>query len=488
MKKINSWFLRSILLLATYNGFTQSREEIIEQKIDSLFTQYTHETPGVSVAVIDNGKTIFKKGYGSANLEYSIPIAAQTVFLVGSVSKQFTAFSIYLLQHQGKLSLDDDIRKYIPELPNFEKPITIRHLCYHTSGLKEQLALLSFSGWRMDEYISNEQILKVVNRQKELTFDPGSKFQYSNTNYTLLAEIVERVSGERFSSFTKKNIFEPLGMNNSQFYDDHEKLIKNRAYSYDYEDGFYEKEILNNVYLGPTGLYTTVEDLSKWSNNFYTPKVGDELLLKKFNKPATLDNGKPALLSEELNIQHAKGQFLRNYRGVNTYIHTGSDAAFKAFFGRFPEKKLTVIVLSNDMFLEAYPIGIQIAEFYLEEEMLPKQQTTNSPTNTDNDSTVFTNKELSNYVGDYYSAELLTNYKLLTKEGKLVMSHLRLNDIRLDQTGQSKFSGVNYYPFTLEFIKDEKGLVIGFNITDFRGETLPFKKCKNYRHLCIDEK
>ena len=162
MKKINSWILRSILLLATYNGFTQSREEIIEQKIDSLFTQYTHETPGVSIAVIDNGKTIFKKGYGSANLEYSIPIATQTVFLVGSVSKQFTAFSIYLLQHQGKLSLDDDVRKYIPELPDFEKPITIKHLCYHTSGLKEQLALLSFSGWRMDEYISNEQILKVV--------------------------------------------------------------------------------------------------------------------------------------------------------------------------------------------------------------------------------------------------------------------------------------------------------------------------------------
>lgn len=466
-------------------SYAQSPEEAIERRVDSLFAKYNSDTPGVTVAVVKGGEIIFRKGYGMANLEYDIPVSPQTVFLVGSVSKQFTAFSIYLLAHQGKLSLDDDIRTYLPELPDFGKSITIKHLCYHTSGLKEQLALLSFSGWRMDEYISNEQILEIISRQRHLNFEPGSKFQYSNTNYTLLAEIVERVSGERFSSFVRRNIFKPLEMTNSQFYDDNERLIKNRAYSYDYEDGAYKKEKLNNVYVGSTGLYTTVEDLAKWSDNFYHPKAGDTTLIRKFNKPATLDNGKPALLSKELFVQHAKGQFFRNYRGVNTYIHTGGDAAFKAFFGRFPEKELSIIALSNDGSFVAYPMGMQIAEFYLKDELLPEQPTEDIPKSTEDDFDMATSKELTGYVGKYYSTELLTGYELILKDNKLVMTHIRLKDMVLTQTGESKFSGVNYYSFTLEFTKNRSNQVTGFTVIDFRGEIISFELCKHDAQGCL---
>ncbi|GAA0893447.1 hypothetical protein GCM10009122_31260 [Fulvivirga kasyanovii] len=484
---IRSTFTVFFLTVLSTTSYGQLSGKFIEQKTDSLFAGYTTGTPGVAVAVVHEGKMVFKKGYGSANLEYDIPVTPETVFLVGSVSKQFTAFSIYLLEHQGKLSLNDDVRKYIPELSKFAKPVTIKHLCYHTSGLKEQLALLGFSGWRMDEYISNEQILSIVSRQTDLNFEPGSKFKYSNTNYTLLAEIVERVSGESFSSFTKKNIFEPLGMDNSQFYDDNERLIKGRAYSYDHEDSTYKKEKLNNVYVGSTGLYTTVEDLSKWSDNFYDPKVGDELLIRKFNQLATLDDGSPALLVEEPKVQHAKGQFFRNYRGIDTYIHTGGDAAFKAFFGRFPDERLTVIVLSNDIRFVPYSNGIKIAEFCLEDKMHPEQKEEDVPVNVDNAEYESDKSQLFRYSGSFYSEELLTRYTLRVKEGNLVMSHVRLNDMKLEQKGKSTFSGVNYYPFTVDFIEDDHGNVSGLNIIDFRGEIISFEKCYEYSQACVEK-
>ncbi len=467
----------SILLFFFNFGFTQSGLTP-EQRIDSIFSMYTLETPGVAISVVKNGKIIFKKGYGLANLEYDIPITPKTIFLVASISKQFTAYSIYLLEKQNKLSLDDDIRKYIPEVPNFGKTITIKHLLYHTSGLKEELALLSFAGWRMDEVITTEQILKLLSHQTELNFTPGSEFRYSNTGYTLLAEIVKRVSGMSFATFTKENIFIPLGMNNTHFYDDFEKLIKNRAYSYDYENNVYKKENLSDISIGGTGLYSNVEDLALWANNFENPIVGDKNLIKKFNKPATFDNGEEitAWVVDNEPINHAKGQFIRNYRGVDTYIHTGSQAAFNAYLGRFPDKGFTVITLSNDMSYASYLTSMKIAEFYLENEMTDKKVASNSSEEANDLKEEKFNTNLSEFEGKYYSEELSTNYILKIEEGNIVMTHSRLSDMVLNQIGASKFSGTNYYSFQLEFIKGEDQKVIGYNIIDFRGEKIRFVK------------
>jgi len=169
---------------------------------------------------------LYKKGYGIANLEYGIPISPSTVFHIASVSKQFTVFAILLLEKEGKLSIDDDIRKYIPEVPDFGKKITLRHLASHTSGLRDQWDLLVMAGWRIDDVITKAHIMKMVSRQKALNFNPGEEYLYCNTGFTLLAEVVSRISGRTFAEFTKSNIFEPLLMSSTLFYDDHEKIVK----------------------------------------------------------------------------------------------------------------------------------------------------------------------------------------------------------------------------------------------------------------------
>ncbi|MGK0448825.1 MAG: CubicO group peptidase (beta-lactamase class C family), partial [Polaribacter sp.] len=265
--------LSFLLLLLTPVSIIQAQIEKHKQ-VDELFTVWdTDNTPGAAVAIVKNGVIIYKKGYGSANLEYDIPITPSTIFHIASVSKQFTVFSILLLEKQGKLSLDDDIRKYIPEVPDFGKTITLRHLASHTSGLRDQWNLMGMAGWRPDDVITKEHILKLVTNQKELNFEPGEEYTYCNTGFTLLAEVVARVSGESFAEYTEANIFQPLQMNNTLFYDDHEKIVKNRAYSYYSDDTGFKKSVLSYANVGATSLFTTVEDLSLWAMNFNSQKI-----------------------------------------------------------------------------------------------------------------------------------------------------------------------------------------------------------------------
>jgi len=209
------------------------------------------------------------------------------------------------------------VRKYIPELPQYTKPIKIKHLLAHTSGLKDQWALLTLAGWEMEDIITTEQIIKLVSRQKELNFETGAQFGYSNTGYTLLAEIVSRVSGESFSAFTKKHIFIPLGMSNTLFNDDYHQVIKNREHSYELAEGKFEERRLNYTTVGATSLLTTVEDLALWINNFENPVVGDKQLVEAFNKISKHDNGQPVIWSARPNdtIYHAKGQLHWSIKG-----------------------------------------------------------------------------------------------------------------------------------------------------------------------------
>jgi len=472
--KLTKWI---ILLLLTCNGIAQSQDESIERKIDSLFQKYNAETAGVAVGVVINGKLAFEKGYGMANLEYDIPITPKTVFHVASVSKQFTAFSIYLLESQSEISFDDDIRKYIPEIPDFGKTIKIKHLLYHTSGLRDQWGILALAGWRMDDVITTEQILNLVSQQKDLNFETGSDFSYSNTGYTLLAEIVKRVSGQSFSKFTQKNIFKPLGMENTQFYDNYEKIVKNRAYSYELENGVFEKRKLNYSNVGPTSLFTTVEDLSKWAVNFENPRVGDASLIDTFNDLAKLDNGEPAILTV-LNgetIYHAKGQFFRNYRGLPLYNHTGGDAGFRSYLVRFPENKLSIILLSNESDFDRLGNGLAIAEFYLKDKLQPIGTKKNQSLKDEPIEQFKSN--LSDFVGEYYSQELATKYQLKIKGSKLVMTHRRLSDIELYRIGENKFSGVNYFPFTMEFL-NTNNKVSELKISNFGAKNVKFERIK----------
>ena len=469
--------LSTLLMTLVLSPLGQARS--IESELDVLFAGYTDQTPGVAVAIIENGEVIFSKGYGLANLEYDIPITSRTVFNVGSVSKQFTAFSVYLLAERGKLSLKDDIRLYLPEMPDYGKPISIEHLLFHTSGLKEPLALLSFAGWRMDDYISMQHVLSLISRQTSLNFPSGSEFRYSNANYVLLAEIVERVSGQTFNHFTRDNIFKPLGMIHSQFFDDNEKLIPQRAYSYDFEENEYKKERLNAAYYGSTALYTTVDDLVKWHSNFRSPKVGTRALLDKFNAPATLDDGSPAFLDAELNIQHAKGQFRRNYRGLETFIHTGGDAYFRSFSGRFPDEDLSIILLSNSPHFVAFPMGIKVLETYAGDRLTPAIPATSNPPPSNQDAPAVRQSDFRKFEGRYVSDELRSSFDFIQQQGQLILRHNRLADIQLTASPEpTEFSGRNYYPFTARFRKNTDGQVIELEIVDFRGEQLLFEKVK----------
>ena len=334
-----------------------------EKQVDQLFTTWNRiDSPGAAVAVEKDGKVIYKKGFGSAELEYDIPITPGTVFHIASVSKQFTCFSILLLEKQGKLSIYDDIRKYIPEVPDLGKVITLNHLMHHTSGLRDQWDLLAMAGWRLDDIITKDQILRIVSRQKELNFNPGDEYLYCNTGFTLLAEVVARVSGQTFPEFTRTHIFEPLKMRSTQFYDNCEKIVKNRAYSFYADSTGFKKSILSYSNAGATSLFTTAEDLCLWSRNFENPVVGDKEIINRMNLRGVLNKGDT--------ITYAMGQDIGKYKGLKIISHGGADAGYRSFLVRFPDQRFSVNVLSNLATFDPGGMSFQIADIYLKDKLV----------------------------------------------------------------------------------------------------------------------
>lgn len=338
----------------------ESKGTTPEKQIDQLFSRYNSQTPGASVAVARDGKIIFQKGYGSAALEYDIPITPTTVFHIASVSKQFTAFAILMLENDGKLSVNDDVRKYIPEVPDFGKVITLKQLIHHTSGLRDQWELLGMAGWRLDDIITTKQILNLVSRQKELNFTPGDEMVYCNTGYTLLAEVVARVSGMSFAAFTRTRIFEPLKMNQTLFYDDCEKLVKNRAYSFYQDSSGYKKSILSYSTVGATSLFTTSADLCRWAMNFEKPLVG-QAFIDKMAERGVLNNGDT--------LGYAMGQGIHIYKGLRIFEHGGADAGYRSNLLRVPDQHFSVNVLSNFASFNPGDMASKIMQLYLADKL-----------------------------------------------------------------------------------------------------------------------
>jgi len=224
------------------------------KQVDAIFQPWNTSGPGAAVSVIDKGRLIFEKGYGLADLEYDIPIKPDTIFHVASVSKQFTAMALVLLEQDGKLSIDDDVHKYLPELPDYGHPIKIRNLLQHTSGIRDQWQTLGLAGWSLEDVITQDQILRLLFRQRELNFVPGTEHLYSNGGYTLAAEIVARVSHQPFPQFCADRIFKPLGMTHTHFHQGLHQIVRNRAYSYSGAQGAYEASPLNYANVGATSL------------------------------------------------------------------------------------------------------------------------------------------------------------------------------------------------------------------------------------------
>jgi CubicO group peptidase (beta-lactamase class C family) len=375
------------------------------QKIDALFAQWSKpDTPGCALNVVKDGATIYQHNYGLADVEHSVPITGSTVFHVGSVSKQFTAFAIYLLAKEGRLSLDDDIRKYLPELHDFGKPITIRHLLHHTSGLRDQWQLLNLSSWRPDDVITQQDVLQMIWRQRELNFAPGERFMYSNTGYTLLGVIIERVSGMSLRQFTDERIFKPLGMEHTHFHEHYGDLVPNRAYSYDrLPDGGYTYVALSYSTVGPSSLFTTAEDLARWDENFYSGRIGGKDLLAQMQQQGRLNSGKE--------IDYASGLEIGQYRGLETVYHNGGDAGFRAEILRLPEAHFSVITLCN---ATDTPLpSRQISGILLTSRMQPV------PSNAEPTQIKIDPALLNAYIGDYEFPGLVLR---ITREGDQLMA------------------------------------------------------------------
>jgi CubicO group peptidase (beta-lactamase class C family) len=319
----------------------QTLPDSVIKKIDSFFSRWNNpNSPGCAIGIIRNDSLIYAKGYGMANLEYGIPISPETIFHMASVSKQFTAYCIVLLAKQGRINLDDDIHKYLPWVPDFKETITVRQLLNHTSGIRDQWQLLAIAGTRLDDVITQDQIVKILSKQQALNSKPGERYNYSNSGFTMLSEIVKSVSGKTLRQFSDSAIFKPLGMNNTHVHDDYTEIVKNRAYSYQRKSGSqFSNSVLSYSNSGATSLFTNINDLSKWVMNFYNPVVGDAKLIEQLTEKGKLNNDK------ELN--YALGIIVNQYKGWKQYTHNGSDAGFRTYLSVFPELKTGVIVFSN---------------------------------------------------------------------------------------------------------------------------------------------
>ena len=310
------------------------------QAIDAVFADYDKPaSPGCMLGVVADGAFVYTRGYGRANLEHDVAFTPQTVFDIGSTSKQFLATAVLLLAGDGMLSLDDDIRKYLPEVPDYGQPITIRHLLTHTSGLRDYIALLTLAGWQMEDVTSPAQALDLVSRQRGLDFQPGTEFAYSNTGFFLPSLIVERVSGKGLAAFAAERIFRPAGMHATRYMDDHAAVVPGRATGYEPAGSGFRVALSNWEQLGDGAVQTSIADLLKWDANFYAPTVGGLPLVQALQTPGRLANGTP--------IEYALGLFVGAYRGLPTVRHGGSWAGYRAELLRFPSEKTSVMVLCN---------------------------------------------------------------------------------------------------------------------------------------------
>jgi CubicO group peptidase (beta-lactamase class C family) len=312
----------------------------LEGRVDAVMAGWAKpDSPGCAVGVLRDGTLAVAKGYGQADLERGVPIGPASVFDIASTSKKFTAAVIALLAQEGKLSLDDDVRRFLPELPRYEAPITIRHLLHHTSGLRDYTDVMALEGWQMEDWTTSEQALATIVRQKELNFRPGAQHLYSNTGFFLLSVIAERAGGKPFPDLARRLIFEPLGMTSTHFHADHRLLVKDRAIGYAPRDGGWALSMSDWEQTGDGSVLTTVEDLARWVRNFDDPKVGGKALIDELQRKGKLTSG------EE--IDYAEGLRHAPYRGLVTVGHSGSWAGYRSNLLRFPSEKTAVIVLCN---------------------------------------------------------------------------------------------------------------------------------------------
>ena len=420
MPRIIAASLSVLLLAAAPSLAAETVGPSVGERVDAVFADYNRsDSPGCAVGVYRNGEILETRGYGMAALEQRVAIGSLTVFDIGSTSKQFTAASIALLAQDGKLSLDDNVRVYIPELPEYEHPITIRHMLNHTSGLRDYIGLMLLAGVDIDDVTGSDDALAIITRQRALNFQPGSEWLYSNSGYFLASVIVERVSGKSLREFARARIFEPLGMRHTQYRDDYRLVIPNRASAYaPRTDGGYAIDMSNWQQVGDGAVFTTVEDLLRWDRNFYEPRVGGQRLPEDLLTMGVLNDGET--------LDYALGLVHGEYRGLPTVSHGGSWGGYRAELLRFPGEHFSVAVLCNLATTNPSRLAQEVADIYLEDRLAPAptvhaaERPTGEPTGLEHgDVARPTEAELRAYTGRFYSPELDASYEVRLEDKAL---------------------------------------------------------------------
>lgn len=471
-----------LLLSSCVAGRAAATDDKAAAGVDEIFGDLTKPgSPGCALGIYRDGKIIYAKGYGLANIEENVPITPQSVFDIGSTSKQFSAASVLLLEKQGKLSVSDDVHKYIPELPDYGQKITILNLLNHTSGLRDYLTLMELAGINIDSVTTDDDALVLVARQKALNFAPGSEWLYSNTGFFLLSVIVKRVSAKTLREFAAENIFSPLNMSHTQYRDDHASLIPNRALAYDEKENK-QGYALNVSYFEQTGdgaVHTSIEDLQKWDENFYSAQVGGKDFLREIQEQGKLNNGQV--------LDYAKGLFLTTYRGLHTVSHGGAWGGYRAELLRFPEQHFSVACLCNVGNAGPTKRAHQVADIYLANLMKPKEQKKEADDEEQKEKPEIkvAAAQLAPYTGEYRNEELGVTYKLGIVDGRIKIVALldgsglpRANNFSsemLRATGTSEFQ-LGKTGVTLRFAENPPHKISGFIMDAGRTKGLAFTR------------
>ena len=419
-------------------------------EVDKLFAQWDRkDSPGAAIVVVTDGAIVYQHGYGCANLEHRIPITPQTRFDVASVAKQFTGLSVAMLMEQGKLSLGDEVRKYLPDVPDFGRPITIGHLLYHTSGLRDWPEMFLLSNADFEGPISFEMILEMVRRQHELDFAPGEEFQYSNTGYNLLAATVAKVTGKSFRAWTDANLFRPLGMEDTHVCDNSAEIVPDRAESY---EGSVKAGTLHHVTSqlsaqGSSALFISAQDMGKWLLNFETAKVGGKAAIELMCQPGKLNSG--------AKLDYGFGIFDDDYRGNKMFEHGGSWAGYRSFTMVIPKKRFAVAVLANVANMDTAERARKIADIYLGMTDTAKSNQTSFKAHT---AVIADAATWDAFLGTYRlgAGWLLT----ITREGNTLMTQATHEDkFKMTPTGTNAFLVDAYNHQEVEFVRQKSGAV-----------------------------
>jgi len=450
---------------------TAAAQDGLGDRIDDLCDSWdVPGSPGVSIAALHDGEVVFADGYGLASVEQGTPITPETIFHVASVSKQLTAFALCLLQADGALSLDDDVREHLPEVPDFGAPITLRHLLHHTSGLRDQWESLAIAGWRLDDVITTEHVMTFVAHQRELNFPTGSAHLYCNTGYTLAGQVVARVSGKPFPQFCRERIFEPLGMTRTHFHDDHEHVVVGRADCYRRKQEGVERAVLSYANAGATSLFTTPRDLLRWLANLEDGAVGGPEVAGWMRERFVLTDGTVG--------RYALGLMHGEHHGRPTLSHSGGDAGFRSFVVWYPGERLGVAVTANVPNVPVSPLAYRVAELVLGldadgdpeggRNAAPVARPTVDPPAP---------RDLDDFVGRYWSEELGTFYDVERDGERLVAAHRRHGRLGLRPADDADaFLGSAWFLRRLEFGRDGEGRVDGFRLQGGRVRQLRFER------------